>query len=150
MTEETKAKLFAIVFVILLAMAVLWFCYKVLKKGASMIMSKTRKQDVSSYKGMQERFLSCFNQVLSDEEIAHKKGAMLGDEALPLGNYIWTKDATYIEYYVSWLPHYRGDSHGKIYKDGTREHLPTLPQIGEVTQREMDLREELKGKGFWV
>ncbi|PTB83352.1 hypothetical protein C9926_03385, partial [Sulfurovum lithotrophicum] len=71
---------------------------------------------------------------------------MIGDEVLPLGNYVWGKDdgGEYIEYYVSWLPHYRGDSHCKIYKDGTHEHLPTLPQIGEVTQCELDLREELR------
>jgi len=114
------------------------------------MMSKMRKQDVSSYKGMQERFLACFNQVLSDEEITHKKGGMIGDEVFPLGKYIWGKEGDYIEYYVASLSHFEGDSHGKIYQNGTHEHLPTLPQIGDVTQWEMDLREELKGKGFRV
>ena len=101
---------------------------------------------------MQIVFQDLFNQDLTQEEVAHKQGGMIGDEALPLGNYVWGKDdgGEYIEYYVSWLPHYRGDSHGKIYKDGTHEHLPTLPQIGEVTQWELDLREELRKKGLYA
>ena len=66
-----------------------------------------------------------------------------------LGNYVWGENNAYIEYYVHWLPHYRGDIHGKIYKDGTHENLPTLPQMGEVTQWELDLQEELRKKRLY-
>ena len=103
----------------------------------------------NEYGQMQIKFRELFNRDLTEEEIAHKKGGMIGDEALPLGRYVWDKRGEYIEYYVSWLPHYRGDSHGKIYKDGRHESLPTLPQIGEVTQRELDLKEELRMKGLY-
>lgn len=101
------------------------------------------------YGQMQIRFRELFNQDLTEEEVAHKKGGLIGDESLPLGNYIWGEHDT-IEYYVRWLPHSRGDSHGKIYKNGRHQNLPTLPQIGKVTQRELDLREELQKKGLYA
>jgi len=106
----------------------------------------------NEYGQMQIVFRELFRQDLTQEEVAHKQGGMIGDEALPLGNYVWGKDnrGECIEYYVSWIPHARGDSHGKIYKDGTHEYLSTLPQIGEVTQRELDLREELRKKGLYA
>jgi len=105
----------------------------------------------NEYGQMQIIFRDLFRQDLTQEEVAHKQGGMIGDEALPLGKYVWAKDnrGECIEYYVSWIPHARGDSNGKIYKDGTHEHLPTLPQIGEVTQWELDLREELRKKGLY-
>jgi len=102
------------------------------------------------YKAMQITFRELFNQDLTESEIESKKGGIIGDEALPLGRYVWNEKYGYIEYYVHWLPHYRGDSHGKIYKNGKHESLPTLPQIGEVTQQELDLIEELKQKGLYV
>lgn len=101
------------------------------------------------YGAMMITFRDFFNQDLTEEEITHKNGGMIGDESLPLGSYIWGKKKEYIEYYVSWLPHARGDSHGKIYKDGTHEDLPTLPQIGKVTRWELDLKAELKEKGLY-
>jgi len=104
----------------------------------------------NEYGKMQITFRKRFNQDLTEEEISHKKGGLIGDEGLPLGNYVWNEKYCYIEYYVHWIPHYLGDSHGKIYKDGTHENLPTLPQMGEVTQRELDLREELKKKGLYA
>jgi len=103
----------------------------------------------NEYGQMQIRFRELFDQDLTEEEIAHKKGGIIGDECLPLGNYVWGENNAYIEYYVHWLPHYRGDSHGKIYKDGNLEDLPTLPQMGEVTQWEVELEEELKQKGLY-
>jgi hypothetical protein len=103
----------------------------------------------NEYGQMQIRFRELFDQDLTEEEIAHKKGGIIGDECLPLGNYVWDENNAYIEYYVHWLPHYRGDSHGKIYKDGTHENLPTLPQMGEVTQWELELKEELRKKGLY-
>jgi len=110
------------------------------------------KRVYSDYEQMQIVFSDLFSQALTDEEIAHQEGGIIGDEAVPLGNYVWGRDnrGEYIEYYVSWIPHYRGDSHGKIYKDGTHEHLPTLPHIGEVTQWEIDLKEALRKKGLYV
>ena len=104
----------------------------------------------NEYGQMQIVFRDLFDQDLTEEEVANKEGGMIGDEALPLGQYVWDKKNDCIEYYVSWLPHYRGDSHGKIYKDGRHEHLPTLPQIGEVTQWELDLKEELRKKGLYA
>jgi len=99
------------------------------------------------FEAMQKTFKELFNQELTNEEINYERGGMIGDEAMPLGRYIWI-NSDCIEYYVQWLPHYRGDSHGYIYKDGTHEHLPTLPQVGEVTQREADLRNALNEKGL--
>ena len=97
---------------------------------------------------MQLKFKILFNQDLTDDEIEHKKGGIIGDEALPLGRYLWNESDDYIEYYVSWLPHYRGDSHGIITRDGKHEHLATLPNIGDVTQAEIDLRKQLEKKGL--
>ena len=94
------------------------------------------------------KFHELFDQELSDIEINNKTGGIIGDEALELGVYIWLHDQNAIEYYVSWLPHYRGDSHGIIYEDGKHEHLATLPQIGEVTKSELELRAELERKGL--
>lgn len=104
----------------------------------------------SEYGQMQITFRQRFNQDLTEEEIFHKKGGLIGDECLPLGKYVWDEKYWYIEYYVHWIPHYLGDSHGRIYKDGTHEDLPTLSQIGEVTQWELDLREELEKKGLYA
>lgn len=101
-----------------------------------------------TYKKMQLEFQRCFNQVLTDNEIDHKKSGLIGDESLELGAYVWDKDHNYIEYYVNWLPHYRGDSHGIIYKDGKHEHLETLPQIGNISSKELSLRKELVNKGL--
>jgi|GEM_PF-6008472 len=102
------------------------------------------------YQELRDLFMDLFYQELSDEDIRCKRPGIIGDEALPLGNYVWGEDekGVYLEYYVSWIPHYRGDSHGKIYTDGTHEHLPTLPQIGEVTPEESALRRELEAKGL--
>lgn len=106
-----------------------------------------------TYKKMQKRFQSCFDQELTDDDIASKKGGIIGDENLELGTYVWSKDHSdndhsYIEYYVHWLPHIRGDSHGIIYKDGTHEHLDTLPTMGDVSPEELSLRKELVDKGL--
>lgn len=103
----------------------------------------------SEYALMKKEFEKFLDQELTDDEIANKTGGIIGEEAMPLGRYIWDENQNFIEYYVSWLPHYRGDDHGKIYKDGTHEHLDTLPQIGEVTQRELDLTKYLEEKGFF-
>lgn len=100
------------------------------------------------YERMKDIFEKCFEQELSDYEITHKKGGIIGDEAMPLGKYIWDERNNFIEYYVSWLPHYRGDSHGRIYKDGRHEHLDILPQIGKVTPEEIALRKQLEEKGL--
>jgi len=100
------------------------------------------------YGEMQITFRNYFDQDMTAEEIEHKEDGIIGDEAMPLGKYIWNTDGKFIEYYVQWLPHYRGDSHGIIYKDGRHEPLPTLPQIGKVTQSETKLRTELKKKGL--
>jgi hypothetical protein len=100
------------------------------------------------YNEMREEFERSFKQELTENEIINKKGGMIGDEALPLGKYVWGDNFEYIEYYVSWLPHYRGDSHGIIYKDGKHEHLDSLTNIFEVTQKELDLDKELKEKGL--
>lgn len=100
------------------------------------------------YRGLIAKFDELFQQTLSDDEINHKTGGIIGEEALVLGSYIWLQDQDAIEYYVSWLPHYRGDSHGVIYADGRHESLATLPQIGEVTQAEQELRAELQRKGL--
>jgi len=101
-----------------------------------------------TYEKMQLTFQSCFNQELTDEQIDNKANGIIGDESLELGEYVWSKNHHYIEYYVQWLPRYRGDSHGIIYKDGKHEHLETLPQIGEITPRELSLRRELVDKGL--
>ncbi len=100
------------------------------------------------YHKLATKFQELFGQELSHDEINNRTGGIIGDEALELGAYIWLDDKNAIEYYVSWLPHYRGDSHGIIYEDGTHKHLPTLPQIGEVTKAELKLRAELKRKGL--
>jgi hypothetical protein len=101
-----------------------------------------------TYKKMQLEFQSCFSQVLTDDDINRKQSGIIGDESLELGTYVWSKDHNYIEYYVHWMPHYRGDSHGVIYKNGKHEHLETLPQIGKITPQELSLRRELVDKGL--
>ncbi len=102
----------------------------------------------NKYHRLAAKFHELFNQELSDNEINNKTGGIIGDESLELGAYIWLNDQNAIEYYVSWSPHYRGDSHGIIYKDGKYQHLATLPQIGEVTESELELRSELERKGL--
>lgn len=103
----------------------------------------------AKYGAMMIKFRELFNQDISQQQVEQKRGGLIGDEAMPLGRFIWSGDWSYIEYYVQWLPHYRGDSHGKIYKDGRHESLPTLPQMGEVTESETRLREELTKRGFF-
>ncbi|WP_457749132.1 hypothetical protein [Sulfurimonas sp.] len=104
---------------------------------------------MQEYEAMQAKFRELFDQNLTQKQIEQKKDGIIGDEAMPLGKFIWSDDGSYIEYYVEWLPHYRGDSHGIIHKDGRHESLPTLPQIGEITQSEIQLREELTKRGFF-
>lgn len=100
------------------------------------------------YERMKLEFKRFFNQDLTEDEIGHQEGGIIGDEAMPLGRYVWDKSHDFIEYYVSWLPHYRGDSHGIIYKDGTHQELAVLPHIGEVSPAECALRKELEEKGL--
>ncbi len=100
------------------------------------------------YGVMQIKFRELFDQDMTQEQIEKKMSGIIGDEAMPLGKFVWSRDWSSIEYYVQWLPHYRGDSHGIIHKDGRHESLPTLPQIGEVTQSEIQLREQLTKKGL--
>lgn len=105
--------------------------------------------DISEeYRGLIAEFRKFFNRILRDDEVDLKEGGLVGDEDVELGLYIWDKNQNSIEYYVNWLPHYRGSSHGIIYKDGRHEHLATLPQFGEVTQAELVLRKELEEKGL--
>lgn len=102
----------------------------------------------NEYEIMRKEFEKFFDQELTDDEIANKAGGIIGEDAMRLGKYIWDENNNWIEYYVRWLPHYRGDSHGKIYKDGTHEHLDTLPQVGKVDQSELDLRAYLEERGL--
>ena len=102
----------------------------------------------NKYSGLISKFSELFDQTLSHDEIANRTSGIIGEEALPLGNYIWLKNQGAIEYYVSWIPHYRGDSHGVIYEDGRHEELATLSHIGEVTKAEQELRAELQRKGL--
>lgn len=106
------------------------------------------RSNKDKYRELAEKFHELFNQKLSDDEIENKTDGVIGDESLELGAYVWLLDKNAVEYYVSWLPHYRGDSHGIIYADGKHEHLATLPQIGEVTKTELELRAELERKGL--
>jgi len=103
---------------------------------------------IQEYGAMQIKFRELFDQDMTQEQTEQKKGGLIGDEALPLGKFIWSEDGSYVEYYVQWLPHYRGDSHGKIHKNGHHENLATLPQIGKVTKSEIKLRDELTQKGL--
>jgi hypothetical protein len=84
-----------------------------------------------TYCKMAAEFEKRFRQTLTEQEISDKKPGMIGDEACPLGRFVWDKKRDYIEYYVSWLPHYRGDSHGIIDSDGIHERLETLPLLGD-------------------
>ncbi|PSF06223.1 hypothetical protein C7H09_10840 [Marinobacter fuscus] len=106
------------------------------------------RSNEDKYCELTKKFRELFDQELSDDELNNKTGGIIGDEALQLGVYIWLHNQSAIEYYVSWLPHYRGDSHGIIYKNGKHELLATLPQIGKVTKAELELRAELERKGL--
>ena len=55
----------------------------------------------NEYGQMQIVFRDLFDQDLTEEEVAHKEGGMIGDEALPLGQYVWDKKNDCIEYYIS-------------------------------------------------
>ncbi len=92
-------------------------------KGANGLTLHFQKELLKGeYGSMMITFRKLFKQDMTPDEIEHKEGGMIGDEALPLGNYIWDKKYEYIEYYVSWLPHMRGDYHGRIIKMG---HMKT-------------------------
>ena len=101
------------------------------------------------YGAMQIKFRELFDQDMTQKQIEQKRSGIIGDEVVPLGKFVWSKDGLFIEYYVQWLPHYRGDSHGIIYKNGRHESLPTLPQMGKVTEGEIKLREQLTKKGLF-
>jgi hypothetical protein len=103
---------------------------------------------IQEYGAMQIKFRELFDQDMTQEQVEQKKSGLIGDEVMPLGEFVWSEDRSYVEYYVHWLPHYRGDSHGKIHKNGHHESLATLPQIGEVTDSEIKLRNELIQKGL--
>jgi hypothetical protein len=117
-------------------------------EGFSITLHFQKLLQTQEYGAMQIKFRELFNQDMTEEQIKQKCSGIIGDESMPLGKFIWSKDGNSIEYYVQWLPHYRGDSHGIIYKNGHHESLSTLPQIGEVTQSEIKLREQLSKKGL--
>jgi len=102
----------------------------------------------AQYGAMMIIFRELFDQDITQEQVEKKRGGLIGDEAMPLGRFVWSGDWSHIEYYVQWLPHYRGDSHGKIFKDGRHEQLPTLLQIGKITESETKLRADLEKKGL--
>jgi hypothetical protein len=117
-------------------------------EGFNITLHFQKLLQTQEYGAMQIKFRELFNQDMTEEQIKQKRSGIIGDESMPLGKFIWSKDWNSIEYYVQWLPHYRGDSHGIIYKNGHHESLSTLPQMGEVTQSEIKLREQLTKKGL--
>jgi len=117
-------------------------------EGFNITLHFQKLLQTQEYGAMQIKFRELFNQDMTKKQVKNKRRGIIGDEAMPLGKFVWSKDKNYIEYYVQWLPRYRGDSHGIIHKNGRHESLPTLPQIGEVTQNEIKLRDELREKGL--
>ncbi|MDD5387318.1 MAG: leucine-rich repeat domain-containing protein [Sulfuricurvum sp.] len=99
------------------------------------------------YGAMKITFRHRLEQDLMDEELHSQTPFLIGDEGWPMGRAIWGVDerGEHIEYYLNsrW-----GDTHGKIYKDGTHEFLPVLPQMGKVSEWESNYRVELTMKGL--
>jgi hypothetical protein len=104
------------------------------------------------YEGMRQEFKKWFGRDLTDDEIAHKKGGVIPDEDFPMGSYVWDDSQDFIEYYIQWMPRFRGDDHGIIYKDGRHEPLMTFNDNnflrGELSQEETAIRKELVRKGL--
>ena len=104
--------------------------------------------EYEEYGPLKIAFRKILDQELGDEEIKHRQKTLIGDEGWPMGNYIWGNDKNrgeYIEYYLQsrW-----GDSHGKIYKDGSHEKLDALWQTGPIDERYEKIDSELRKKGL--